>query len=133
MPDRALLTVNLAMFAAAGAAFLVASRLKSGYVGALEKGLRRGDLEQAAQYSLTDFTAVGSMSGLDRAAIRRALEADGAAPSVSPEDPVLAALADFRSGDLGRIRAALERLPREPVVIGALVPLLARDQLVRPV
>jgi ATP:ADP antiporter, AAA family len=133
VPEGGLLAVNLAMLVAAAAEFHVASRLKAGYVGALEGGLRRGDLEQAAQYSLTDFTAVGSLAGLDREAIRRALEAGGAPANDPPEDPVLAALADFRSGDLGRTRAALEHLPRDPVVIGALVPLLARDELVRPV
>jgi tetratricopeptide (TPR) repeat protein len=44
-------------------------------VRALEGGLRRqgADLEQAAQYSLSDFTAVQSMAGLDRTSVLRAL------------------------------------------------------------
>src|SRR5204862_4257050 len=33
----------------------------------------------------------------------------------------------------GRIRAALRDLPRDPLLVGALVPLLATDELVRPV
>jgi hypothetical protein len=134
-PLHALVAVNVAAVLAAGAELLVARRLRSGYVGALEGGLRRQgeDLEAAAEYSLADFTAVGSMAGLDRAAIRRALEAGEPATSAAPADPVLAAVADLRSGDVGRIRAALSHLPRDPLLIGAIVPLLARDEVVRPV
>lgn len=134
-PLHALVAVNVAALLAAGAELLVARRLRSGYVAALEGGLRRQgeDLGQAAEHSLADFTAVGSMAGLDRAAIRRALEADGPPSSAAPGDPVLDSIADLRSGDLARIRAALSRLRRDPLLIGALVPLLARDEVVRPV
>jgi len=68
-----LAAVNLAGVLTAGVEFLVARRLKAGYVHALEGGLRRQgvDLEQAAQYSLSDFTAAGSMAGLDRTAVLR--------------------------------------------------------------
>src|SRR5262249_7433981 len=106
------------------------------YVSALEGGLRRhhqgGDLEQAVEYSMADFTVAGSMTGLDRTALLRALgpvETDR--PPPPPADPVVAALVELRSGDLLRIRAALPHLPRDPLVIGALVPLLARDNLVK--
>ena len=130
-----LLAVNVAVLVVAATEFLFASRLRAGYVGALEGGLRRRaeDLEQIAPYSLADFTAVGSLTGLDPTAVRRVLEAEAAVTSVPPSDPVVAAIADLRSGDLGRIRGVLEHLPRDPVVIGALVPLLARDPLVRSV
>jgi hypothetical protein len=50
-----------------------------------------------------------------------------------PADPVIAAVIEFRSGDLLRIRAALRDPPRDPLIVGALVPLLARDDLVRTV
>jgi hypothetical protein len=133
-PLHALVAVNAVAVLAAGAEFLIARRLRSGYVGALEGGLRRQgeDLEQAAQYSLGDFTAVG-LGGIDLASIRRALEADPPAASPVAADPVLASVAALRSGDLPRIRAALSSLPRDPLLIGALVPLLARDEIVRPV
>ena len=135
-PRNAFVAVNLAAVLTAGAEFFVASRLRSGYVGALEGGLRRQgeDLEQAVQYSLADFTNVGSIAGLDRASILRALQAtESIGAAGPPSDPVLAAIADFRSGDLARIRGALRAPPRDPAIVGAIVPLLAMTELVRPV
>ena len=92
-----------------------------GYVRALEGGLRRGgeDLEQAAEYSLSDFTIVESLAGLDRAGVQRALGAtSGAGPAASaappPVDPVVAAIADLRSGDAARLRGALARPAARP-------------------
>ena len=84
-------------------------------VSALEGGLRRqgGELEQAVEYSMADFTVAASMTGLDRQAVLRAL---GAAQPVqrpdAPADPVVAAIVELRSGDLVRIGAALRNLPR---------------------
>ena len=135
-PLHPFVAVNLAVVLASGAEFLVARRLRAGYVGALEGGLRRQaeDLDEAPQYSLADFTVVGSMAGLDRAAILQALDQQEPTGVVAPPaDPVVAAIAEFRSGNLVRIRAALREPPREPIIIGALVPLLARDEVVRPV
>ena len=67
--------VNLAVALAAAGEFLVARRLRAGYVSALEGGLRRqGEhLAQAVEYSMADFTVARSMTGLDRAAVLRAL------------------------------------------------------------
>jgi hypothetical protein len=48
-------------------------------------------------------------------------------------DPVVAALIELRSGDLLRTRAALRNPPRDPLIIGALVPLLARDELMQTI
>ena len=133
--SHAFAAVNLA--AAAGAAageFFVARRLRAGYVSALEGGLRRqgGELEQAVEYSMADFTVAGSMTGLDRSAVLRALgSAQADRPPDLPRDPVIAALVELRSGDLLRIRAALGDLPRDPLIITALVPLLARDNMVK--
>jgi hypothetical protein len=136
--DRySLAAVNLAGVLIAGVEFLVARRLRAGYVHALEGGLRRQgvDLEQAAQYSLSDFTAAGSMAGLDRTAVLRALGQVGEAKIVIPAaaDPIVAAIADLRSDDRSRIEAVLRQPPRDPLVIGALVPLLARSGVLREV
>jgi hypothetical protein len=134
VPSNAFAAVNLAAAAVAACEFLVARRLRRGYVTALEGGLRRQgeDLAQAVDYSMADFTVAGSMAGLNRAAVLRALGSAGPAPVVAPAaDPVVAAIVEFRSGDILRIRAALGDPPDDPLVIGALVPLLARDDAVR--
>jgi hypothetical protein len=46
---------------------------------------------------------------------------------------VVTAVADLRSGDPARIRAALGQPLREPLLIGAVIPLLARSDVLRPV
>jgi len=134
--------VNAAALAVALVELGVARRLQAGYVEALEGGLVRSaaDLETAAERSLTDFTIAESVVGLDPASVRRALGARAArrtaaaapaAPAI--DDPVVAAIADLRSADVSRIRATLAALPRDPLVVGALVPLLARRDVLRPV
>jgi hypothetical protein len=135
-PSYPFAAVNFAAAVVAGGEFLVARRLRRGYVTELEGGLRRQgeDLAQAAEYSMADFTVAGSMAGLDRAAVLRALGSAGPAqPMVPPADRVVAAIVEFRSGDLLRIRAALRDPPNDPLIIGPLVPLLARDDVVRTV
>jgi AAA family ATP:ADP antiporter len=133
-PSPSFAMVNLAAAAAAAGEFFVARRLRAGYVSALEGGLRRqgGELEQAVESSMADFSVAGSMTGLDSSAILRAL---GSAQTVHspdpPTDPVVAALVELRSGDLLRIGTALRNLPRDPLIIGALVPLLANGNLVK--
>ena len=135
-PRYPLVTVNAAAALVAGSEFIVARRLRSEYVSALEGGLRRqgSDLEQAAAYSMADFTVVRSMAGLDQAALLKALGSpDAARATHPPADPVVAAIVEFRSGDLLRIRAALRNPPGDPLIIGALVQLLANDDAVRSV
>jgi len=135
-PLHPLVIVNAAAVAIAIGEFLVARRLQAEYISALEGGLRRqgANLEQALDYSMTDFTVVGTMAGLDRAAVLHALKSSGQVhTSALPADPVVAAIIEFRSGDLERIRAALRDPPRDPLVIGFLVPLLARDGVLRSV
>jgi hypothetical protein len=130
VPRYGLAALNVASALAAGMELLVARRLKSGYVNALEGGLRRQseDLDRAAQYSLSDFTVVESMAGLDRASVLRAL-----GQSAEPEgharldDPVVAAIIELRSGDLDRLRASL----RDQLLVGALIPLLRTERLSR--
>jgi hypothetical protein len=136
-PLHPLLAVNAAAAVIAGSEFIVARRLRAEYVSALEGGLRRqgSDLEVAAAYSIADFTVARSMAGLDQAAVLKALGSPGTtrAAAPPPADPVVAAIVEFRSGDLLRIRAALRNPPRDPLIIGALVQLLAIDDTVRPV
>jgi hypothetical protein len=135
-PSHPFVAVNLAVAIAAAGEFLVARRLRAGYVSVLEGGLRRQSehLEQAVEYSMADFTIARSMAGLDREALLRAVgSAETVRPAVGPADPVIAAIVEFRSGDLLRIRAALRDPPGDPLIIGALIPLLARDDLVRSV
>jgi hypothetical protein len=128
VPGRAFEAVTLLAIAAAAWELHVARRLRAGYVAALEGGLRQhsGDLETQVAY--VDFTAMEGVGGVDPEALRRAL---GAAPA-RPADPVVRAVAELRSGDAGRIQAALRDLPKDPLLIAALVPLLARRDLVRP-
>ncbi|MFI5183023.1 MAG: Npt1/Npt2 family nucleotide transporter [Vicinamibacteria bacterium] len=125
--------VNVAGVLVAAGELFVARRLKAGYVRALEGGLRsQGDIE-AAQYSLSDFTMAESLAGLDRTALLRAMGQGAERTQAASDDPVLAAIADLRSGDLTRIRAALSQPLRDRLLIGALIPLLARREVLRPV
>ena len=45
------------------------------------------------------------------------------------DDPVVAAIASLRSGDLSRMRHVLRAPPADPLVVGALIPLLANREL----
>ena len=135
-PSHPLAAVNVAVAVVAGGEFFVAGRLRAGYVNALEGGLRRQseDLAHTVDSSMADFTVVGTMTGLDRAAVLRAMGTpETARPTAPPADPAVAAIVDFRSGDLLRIRNALREPPNDPVLIAPLVQLLARDGVVRPV
>ena len=136
VPSHPFVAVNLAVAFAAAGEWLVARRLRAGYVSVLAGGLRRqGEhLEQSVEYSMTDFTVLRSMAGLDHAAVMRALgSSEQVRPAAPPADPVVAAIVEFRSGDTIRIRAALRDPPRDPLIIGALVQLLARDDVLRAV
>jgi len=135
-PSHSFAAVNLAAAIAAGGEFLIAQRLRAGYVNALERGLRRRgeQLEQAIEYTMADFTVAGTMTGLDRASVLRALgTSETVRPAAPPADPVIAAIVELRSGDLVRIRAALRDPPRDPLIIAALVQLFSRDDVVRMV
>jgi hypothetical protein len=125
-PAHSLVAVNVAIVAAAAAELLVARRLRAEYVTELEGGLRRQgiDVQAAAQMSLADFTVLRSFAGMDTSALQQAI-------AESAPDPVAAAYAALRSGDSTRIRAALAVLPRDPALIGALVPLLANRYILR--
>ncbi len=131
-PLYTFVTVNAAAVLAAGAEFVVARRLKARYVSALEGGLRRQgeDLQTPAKYSMGDFTMARSMAGLDELSIHRALDRTAEGKRASPhDDAVVGAVADLRSGDLARIRRLLRAPPADPLLIGALVPLLAQKEI----
>lgn len=135
-PSHPFIVVNVAAALIAGSEFIVSRRLRPEYVSALEGGLRRqgSDLDLAAAYSMADFTVAHSIAGLDQAAVLKALGSPGPLPATAaPVDPVVAAIVEFRSGDRLRIRAALRNPPRDPLIIGALVQLLANDDAVRMV
>jgi AAA family ATP:ADP antiporter len=135
-PLHPFVALNVTAALIAGGEFIVARRLRAEYVSALEGGLRRqgSDLEQSAGYSMADFTVARSMAGLDQAAVLKALGSQGTIRASAPAaDPVVAAIVEFRSGDLLRIRAALRNPPRDPLIIGSLVQLLANDDAVRMV
>jgi ATP/ADP translocase len=133
-PVYAFVAVNTAGVLAAGAEFSVARRLRARYVSALEGGLKRQaeDLQPVAPRF--DFTVAASMVGLDGASIRRALdEVSGDKADTAHHDPVVAAIASLRSGDLSRILQVLRAPPSDPLLIGALVPLLAQREILKQV
>ena len=49
------------------------------------------------------------------------------------DDPVVAAIASLRSGDPSRILQVLRAPPTDPLLVGALVPLLANKEILRQV
>jgi hypothetical protein len=135
-PLHPFVAVNVAALVIAASEFVVARRLQSQYVNALEGGLRRQgrNLEQATAYSMADFTVARSMAGLDQAAVLKALGAPATVrPVATVTDPVVSAISELRSGDVFRVRAALRNPPRDPLIIGVLVQLLAIDDVVRMV
>jgi hypothetical protein len=74
------------------------------------------------------------MAGLDSTAVLRALGPMAEAQVVPPTaDPVAAAITELRSGNRIRIESVLRQPPRDPLLIGALVPLLARNEMLRQV
>ena len=83
---------------------------------------------------MADFTMARSMAGLDDVSIHLALdqtaEGKGAVPH---DDAVVAAIADLRSGNLARIRRLLRAPPTDPLLIGALIPLLAQKEILSQV
>jgi len=128
---HALAAVNVAVVVAAAADFVVARRLRAGYVTELEGGLRRQgpDLEDIADRSLSDFTVVRSFAGLDVTTLQQAI----AEPAAVIADPVTSAYAALRTGSVSRVRMALKTLPPDPTLISPLVPLLAHRNILRQI
>jgi AAA family ATP:ADP antiporter len=130
------------LFALAGAAALaalaVSRRLHRGYVSALEESLRSGAvrLDVADVIDATTLmTLAHTGETFDREALLREVAAlrgerppEGA--SAAPGDPALLALRELRSGEPPAVRRALQRFDELPaVLIGHVIPLLARDDL----
>ncbi len=128
------------------AGLFVARRLHAGYVRALERSLRT----QAVALDLTEvsdrttrMTLMQTMVDLDRTQILRGIAAVESAAAAPPspdtaarardlDDPLVARIADLRSGDARRVREALTRSrPADPLVAAHVVPLLARDDVAR--
>ena len=130
-PLYTFVAVNIAGVLAAAMELTVARRLRAQYVSALEGGLkRRGEsLQQAAPPF--DFTVAVSMAGIDAVSIRRALDdaSDRKVTAAPHDDPVVEAIASLRSGDLPRIRQVLRAPPAEPLIVGAIIPLLANKDI----
>ena len=129
-PVYTFVAVNIAGVLTAGMELTVARRLRAQYVRALEGGLKRQGEDLVQATPAFDFTVAVSMAGIDAASIRRALD-DVSERKVAAalDDPVVAAIADLRSGDLPRIRQVLRAPPSDPLIVGALVPLLANKDL----
>jgi hypothetical protein len=119
----------LALAAAAAAAMLALTvPLRRGYVGALASSLRAG----AASLEPEDM--------VDPATLLTLASVHGQAPSFTRHsrawpaadvgaDPMLAAIADLRSGDPPRVAAVLEAGELDPRLVAHVIPLLARDGL----
>jgi hypothetical protein len=133
-PLYTFVAVNVAGVLAAGAELTVARRLRTRYVSALEGGLKRqGEgLQQAAPRF--DFTVAASMVGLDAVSIRRALDdVSERKGQIRHDDPVVTAIANLRSGDLSRVLHVLRAPPTDPLIVGALIPLLANRDILKQV
>jgi hypothetical protein len=130
-PVYTFVAVNIAGVLTAAMELTVARRLRPQYVRALEGGLRRQGEELPQGTPAFDFTVAVSMAGIDAASIRRALDdvSERKVAAAPPDDPVVAAIEGLRSGDLPRIRQLLRALPTDPLIVGALIPLLANRDL----
>jgi hypothetical protein len=133
-PVYTFVAVNVAGVLAAALELSVARRLRARYVNALEGGLKRQGEDLLKAAPRFDFTVAASMAGLDAVSIRRALDDAPERPgTASLDDPVVMAIASLRSGDLPRIRQVLRAPPTDPLIVGAIVPLLANREILRPV
>jgi hypothetical protein len=145
--QRVMLALGAAL--AAGATW-VALRLHRGYVAALERSLvaQAIHLDPEDATDLTTRTAI-LQSGVTLGLMRPAFGEDAGGPAllgavspgapappprpVTPPDPVTARVADLRAPDAATVRAALRTGPWSPELAGHVIPLLARDDLLRDV
>ncbi len=130
------------LFALAGAAALgalaVSRRLHRGYIAALEESLRSGVVRlDVGEVSDSTTLATLAQTGLtlDRQALLREVaalreERTPGEPMAAPADPVLRAVTELRSGKPEAVRGALRRSDEgDPVLVGHLIPLLARNDV----
>jgi len=145
------LVILAVMISVAG--FIVARALRRGYVRALERSL----IDRADQLNIEDTVGTRSMmdsfaginlsmtidgGSLDKLRAEAAPQPDASAVATSdaprpapftphaPVDPELALLLELRSGDAGRIQAALrQKRSLTPVVAAQVISLLAWDEV----
>jgi hypothetical protein len=121
--------LGLTMVLSAASTWL-ALRLNAAYRGVIEQGLvdrAREDNEYDVQTSLlnTVFEGVPALPAAARASARAV---PPAAPG-APADPIVARMAELRSGDARRVRHALETDdPWDPLLVPQVIRLLAWDE-----
>lgn len=124
---RALAALSVA---SALAVLALTPRLHRGYVAALAESLRSGEVRldpREAVDRATRATIIETQLGLDRQALLREIEARRRGQAPPEADPLLQAVADLRSEDPERIRRVLGAEDVDPLLVGHLIPLLARD------
>lgn len=124
-PERAFTAVTVAGLAAAGVELVTAWHLRSGYPATVEARLRGAGLLRVTHYTFDSVT----LTHISDADERHPVPPDG---GLSPhhDDLVSGSIAALRSDDPGRIRGALQHARREPRLLPAVVPLLARSDLI---
>ena len=126
--------------AASAAALAVALRLRSGYVGALERGLLsraiRLDLSEVRD-ALTRSLVLRSLGGaplsrsLERGPVEVAIETRAAPPPASADDPLAARRAALSSGRREAVIQALADRPLPAELVRPAIALLAWDEVAR--
>jgi ATP:ADP antiporter, AAA family len=116
-----------------GVATWLALRLDRAYVAVLEKGLARQTLTIAPEEVEDVLTrSVVLRSGSSISGLESARPAPEAHPATHPADLTLRVLAELRSSDPLRARAALHSIDlREPLLIPQVIKLLGRDETAR--
>jgi ATP:ADP antiporter, AAA family len=155
MANSVLLGVALAL---SGLALWIIVRLQKGYVKALERSLVSRSLEPTSpelddpvtrsimMRTVSDLAAPyrsGVIESILQSEVRAGVDSGGAAKSGqesagsargAPMDPLVADIADLRSGSVERIRRVVgRRSPPDPALTPHLIPLIARSELEREV
>jgi hypothetical protein len=102
--------------------------LRRGYVGALASSLRAGaaSLENPEAIDPATLLTLASVQGHAAGLTRQSILARAASGEA---DPLLAAIADLRSGEQTRIARVLAAGELDPRLVSHVIPLLARDSL----
>ncbi len=112
----------------------ITTRMDKAYLSVLEKGL----LTRAVELDIADVHDSTTMSAVLRTVSAQASVKERPRTATPPRpitlsvatDPVVDALADLRSGNLDRVRPALEKLKRwEPLLAPQVIRLLAWDEV----
>ena len=123
-PHRAVTPILLVTGALAAVSFWITRRMDAAYSGALEKGLvnRAVVLHEA---DVQDSTTLAALLHTTTFA-RRPAQPRPAEPKAITGDPVMARLADLRSGTARRVQSALSpHQPYDPAVVPFAIRLLA--------